>query len=211
LTLFNNSWQYWLPALAAQLAAALQALSEEKNTRSTIVKALAEAQQTLKYSDAEKAKLSQALKTTQAIYIVTQDNLASKSKELDDVVIWEQEDNTLWELAEAKLANLEKKIKAVEGKKKDQGLLLETAQQVLSKREDSSSLMISTAVANAMSLLKSHLPDLDVKLLRKDFAVDEADRESLISGTYDATHEFLSSYDFSSLAEYKDNDSPRNM
>jgi septal ring factor EnvC (AmiA/AmiB activator) len=50
---------------------------------------LVEAQQTLKESDAEKAKLSQALKTTQAAYIVTRDNLASKSKELDDVVIQE--------------------------------------------------------------------------------------------------------------------------
>jgi hypothetical protein len=58
---------------------------------------LAEAQQTLKDSDAEKAKLSQALKTTQATYTVTRDNLASKSKELDDVVIYEQEANTLQE------------------------------------------------------------------------------------------------------------------
>jgi hypothetical protein len=64
---------------------------------------------------------------------------------------------------------------AAEGKKKDQGLLLELAQQALSKREDSSVLMILTTVANAMALLKSHLPDLDVELLRKDFAVDEAE------------------------------------
>jgi hypothetical protein len=80
---------------------------------------LAEAQQTLKDSDAEKAKLSQALKTTQATYTVTRGNLAFKSKELDDVVIWEQEANTLREQAEAKLVDLEKKIEVVEGKKKD--------------------------------------------------------------------------------------------
>jgi hypothetical protein len=133
------------------------------------------------------------------------------SKELDDVVIWDQEANTLWEQVEAKLANLEKKIKAVEGEKKDQGLLLEMARQALSKREDSSVLMISMAVANAMALLKSHLPDLDVELLHKDFVVDEADREALTSGAYDAAHEFTSSYDFSSLVESEDNDSPRNM
>jgi hypothetical protein len=133
------------------------------------------------------------------------------SEELDDVVIWDQEANTLWEQVEAKLANLEKKIKAVEGEKKDQGLLLETARQALSKREDSSVLMISMAVANAMALLKSHLPDLDVELLHKDFVVDEADREALTSGAYDAAHEFTSSYDFSSLVESEDNDSPRNM
>jgi septal ring factor EnvC (AmiA/AmiB activator) len=135
---------------------------------------LAEAQQTLKDSDAEKAKLSQALKTTQATYTVTRDNLASKSKELDDMVIREQEANTLREQADAKLADLEKKIKVVQGEKKDQGLLLEMAWQALSKSDDSSILMILMAVANAMMLLKSHLPNLDVELLRKDFAVDEA-------------------------------------
>jgi hypothetical protein len=71
--------------------------------------------------------------------------------------------------------------------------------------------MISTAVANAMALLKSHLPDLDVELLHKDFVIEEADREALTSGTYDAAHEFASFYDFSSLPESEDNDSPRNM
>jgi hypothetical protein len=72
-------------------------------------------------------------------------------------------------------------------------------------------MMISTAVANAMALLKSHLPDLDMELLRKDFAVDEAEHEALTNGAYDVAHEFASSYDFSSLAESEDNDSPQNM
>jgi hypothetical protein len=72
-------------------------------------------------------------------------------------------------------------------------------------------LRISMAVANARALLKSHLPDLDVELLRKDFVVDEAEREALTSGAYDVAHEFASYYYFSSLAESKDNDSPRNM
>jgi hypothetical protein len=127
------------------------------------------------------------------------------------VVIREQEANTLVEQAKAKLADLEKKIAVIEGEKKDQVLLLETARQALSKHEDSSVLMILTVVANAMALLKSHLPDLNVELLRKDFTVDETDHEALTSGAYDAAHEFASSYDFSSLAESKDNDSPRNM
>jgi hypothetical protein len=56
---------------------------------------LGEAQQTLKDSDAEKANLSQALKTTQAAYTVTRDSLASKSKDLDDVVIRDQEANCM--------------------------------------------------------------------------------------------------------------------
>jgi hypothetical protein len=113
--------------------------------------------------------------------------------------------------AEVKLAGLETKLTVVEGEKKDQGLLLETARQALSKRENSSVLMISTTVANAMALLKSHLHDLGMELLRKDFAVDEVEREALTSSAYDATHEFTSSYDFSSLAKSEDNDSPRNM
>jgi hypothetical protein len=71
--------------------------------------------------------------------------------------------------------------------------------------------MILTAVGNAMALLKSHLPNLVVEHLRKNFAVDEAERESLTSGAYDAAHEFASSYDFSSLTESEDNDSPRNV
>jgi hypothetical protein len=62
-----------------------------------------------------------------------------------------------------------------------------------------------------MALLKSHLPNFDVKLLRMDFAVDEAEREALTNDAYDAAHEFASSYDFSSLTESEDNDSPRNM
>jgi hypothetical protein len=148
------------------------------------------------------------LKTTNATYTATRDNQASKSKELDDAVIREQEANTLQEQAEVKLTDAEKRLIAAEGEKKDQGLLLETSRQALSKHEDSSVLMISTAVANAMALLKSHLLDLDVELLRKDFTVDEAEREVLTNGAYDPAHDFASSYDFSSLVESEDNDSP---
>jgi hypothetical protein len=198
-------------ALAAQLAAAQQALSKEKIARSAAVKTLAEAKQALKDSDADKTKLSQALKTTKTAYTVTRDNLTSKSKELDDAVIWEQEVNTLREQAEVKLADMEKRLTVAEGEKKDQGLLLKMARQILSKREDSSIMMISIVVDNAMTLLKSHLPDLDVELLHKDFTVDEVECEVLTNGANDATHEFASSYNFSSLVEFKDNDSPQNM
>jgi hypothetical protein len=120
------------------------------------------------------------------------------------MVFWEQKANTLREQAEKKLID-------TEGEKKDQGLLLELARGALSKREDSSVLMILTAIANVMALLKCHLPDLDVELLCKDFAVDEAEREALTNGAYDAAHEFASPYDFSSLDESEDNDSPRNV
>jgi hypothetical protein len=151
------------------------------------------------------------LKTTKAAYTSTCNNLASKSKDLDDAVMREQEANKLREQAEARLADEEKRFIVAEGEKKDQGLLLEMARQALSKHEDSSVLMISTVVANAMALLKSHLPNLDVELLHKDFTIDEVDHEALTNGAYDVAHEFASSYDFSSLAESEDNDNPRNM
>jgi hypothetical protein len=81
------------------------------------------------------------------------------------MVIREQEAKTLLERAEEKLADIENKLMAAESKKNDQGLLLETARQALSKHEDSSVLMILMAVANAMALLKSHLPDIDKERL----------------------------------------------
>ena len=78
-----------------------QALSKEKTARSAAIEALAKAKQTLINSAANKAKLSQALKTTNAAYTTTRDNLASKSKDLDDAMIHEQEANKLREQAEA--------------------------------------------------------------------------------------------------------------
>jgi chromosome segregation ATPase len=145
-------------AQAAQLSAAQEALSKEQSTRSATAQALAEekgarltTEQTLKACDEAKAKLSQALKTAKVAYSATRFKLASKSKELDDAVIREEEASTLQEQAEAKVVDVEKRLAAAEGKKKDQGLLLEMARQALSKREDSSVLMISIAVANAMT------------------------------------------------------------
>jgi hypothetical protein len=84
--------------------------------------------------------------------------------------------------------------------KNTQELLLKSAQRALSRHEDSSVQIILTAVANAMALLKSHLSDLDVQILYKDFTVDETECEALTTGAYDTAHEFASSYDFSWLS-----------
>jgi hypothetical protein len=70
-------------------------------------------------------------------------------------------------------------------------------------------MMISSAVAPAAALLKNHLLDLNMELLRKDFTVDDAEREILVSSAFDAAQDFVSSYDFASLAESDDNDSPK--
>jgi hypothetical protein len=67
--------------------------------------------------------------------------------------------------------------------------------------------VISSAVANAMALVKNHLSYLDIKILRKDFTVDDAERKTLVNSAYNAAHDFVSLYDFFSLTESNDNNS----
>jgi hypothetical protein len=83
------------------------------------------------------------------------------------------------------------------------------AQQALSKQELSSSMVISSAVANAVALFKNHLPDLDMEILCKEFTIDDVEWEALANSAYDAAHEFVSLYNFSSFAKSDDNNSPR--
>jgi hypothetical protein len=61
---------------------------------------------------------------------------------------------------------------------------------------------------NPMVLMKNHLPDFDMEILCKDFTVDDVEWETLVNSTYDVAHDFMSLYDFSSLAESDDNNSP---
>jgi hypothetical protein len=74
-------------------------------------------------------------------------------------------------------------------------------------RENSFNMMISSAVVHATALFKNHLPGLNIELLRQDFTVDDAERETLVSSAFDAAQDFVSSYDSASLAESDDNDS----
>jgi hypothetical protein len=69
--------------------------------------------------------------------------------------------------------------------------------------------MISSAVPHAAVLLKNHLPGLNLKILRHDFTVNDAEREILVSNAFDTAQDFVSSYDFASLVESDDNDSPK--
>jgi hypothetical protein len=86
---------------------------------------------------------------------------------------------------------------------------LESTQKTSSKRESSFNTMMSSAIAHAVALFKNHLPNLNVKLLRQDFTVDDAEHVTLVSNAFDAAQDFVSSYDFTSLAESDDNDSPK--
>jgi hypothetical protein len=49
----------------------------------------------------------------------------------------------------------------------------------------------------------------DMELLRQEFTVDDAERETLVSRAFDAAQDFASSYDSASLTESDDNDSPK--
>jgi hypothetical protein len=70
-------------------------------------------------------------------------------------------------------------------------------------------MMISSTVAYVAALFKNHLPDLNMELLRQDFTVDDAERETLVSSAFDVAQDFVSSYDFASLVESDDNDSSK--
>jgi hypothetical protein len=78
---------------------------------------------------------------------------------------------------EIKLKATNEKLQAVEEKMKTQEQLLDSIQQALSKQEFSSSVAISSEVANAMALVKNQMPEFDVEILRKDFTVDAQSRQ----------------------------------
>jgi hypothetical protein len=133
--------------------------------------------------------------------IATCDKLDSKSKALYFQVIRVDE-------AVVRLKNAKSRLKAAKEYLKNQRQLLELAQKTSTKSKGYFNMMISTAVAHAATLFKNHLPDLNMELLRQDFTMDDAEHETLVSSAFDAAQDFVSSYDFASLAEFDDNNSP---
>jgi hypothetical protein len=146
--------------------------------------------------------LTLELENTRTSLAATRDKLDSKSKALDFQVIHVDE-------LVLRLKNAESRLKAAEKDLKNQRQLLESAQKTSSKRETSFNMMISSTVAHVAVLFKNHLPDLNMELLRQDFTMDDAERKTLVSSIFDAAQDFVSSYDFASLAESDNNDSPR--
>jgi hypothetical protein len=132
------------------------------------------------------------LETAQISLAATRDKLNSKSKALDFQVI-RADEAVLW------LKNAESRLKATKEDLKNQRQLLESARKTSSKSEISFNMMISSVVAHAAALFKNHLPDLNVELLHQDFTVNDVERETLVSNTFDATQNLVSSYDFTSL------------
>jgi predicted RNA binding protein with dsRBD fold (UPF0201 family) len=108
-----------------------------------------------------------------------------------------------------RLKTVESQLESVEEDLKKQKQLLDSARKTMSKREDSFNMMISLVVAHAAALFKNHLPDLNMELLRQDFTMDDVEHETLVSSAFDVAQDFVSSYDFTSLVEADDNDSPK--
>jgi hypothetical protein len=158
-------------------------LKTTRKALSTEQSARSEAEQILQQSKGVNAALSLKLDNVETSLAITQNKLDQKSKAL----------------------------KTVEADLKAKGLLLESAQQALAKRKGSANMMISSAVAHTAALFKNHLSDLNVEILRQYFTVDDAEREALVFSAFDAAQDFISSYDFTSLVESDDNDSPKGL
>jgi hypothetical protein len=193
------------------LAVAQEALSKEKTVRSAPDQSLAEekaahhaVEQALQNSNDAKAELTQELESTKASLTTTHDKLTSKLAALDVAVIRQQR-------AKIQMKTAEEKHKAAEENMKIQEQSMDLARQALSKWQLSSSTVISSVVANVVALFKNHVPDLDVEIVLKDFTNDDAEREALANSSYDAAHDFVSLYDFFSLAESDDNNGPRTL
>jgi aspartokinase len=152
--------------LVKDLKTAQKALSAEQSTRSKAEHALAEeryakqvAEQILQQSKYVNVALSLKLDNVETSLTITQDKLDRKSKALDSQTTHADE-------AELRLKSVEDKLKTVEADLKAKGLLLESAQEALAKREGSANMMISSAVTHTMALFKNHLPDLNKEILR---------------------------------------------
>jgi hypothetical protein len=187
--------------LANNLKVAQHALSGEKSARLRTENSLAEeraarqaAKQSFHQSNDANATLVLELETAHTSLAATRDKLNSKSKALDFQVIHADE-------AVLRLKNAESWMEAAEEDLKNQRQLLESARKTSSKHENFFNMMISSVVAHAAALFKNHLPDLNVELLRQDFTVDDGERETLVSNMFDVAQDFISSYDFTSLAE----------
>jgi hypothetical protein len=122
--------------------------------------------------------------------------LSSKSAALDELVVREHETHI--------------RLQTLSNEKKKQEQLLESAQKALSERDYSLSVVISSVVAHAVTLLKINMPDLDTEQLHRDFPFDNDDDEqdTLINSVYGTAQYFVSRYVFFVVNDHDDNGSP---
>jgi hypothetical protein len=99
-------------------------------------------------------------------------------------------------------------LQTLEDEKKAKEQLLESTQMALSKRDFTSLVVNSSVVGHVVALVKSHMPDFDAEILRRDFPINDEERDTLVDSVYDTAQYFVSQYDFSILNESDDNTSP---
>jgi hypothetical protein len=110
--------------------------------------------------------------------------LSSKSTAFEELVVQEHEAQI--------------KLQALVDEKKTQQKLLQSTQKTLSEHDYSSSAVISSVVAHAVALLKSHTPNFDTEHPQRDFPFDnDEEQDALIDNVYDTAQYFMSQYDFS--------------
>jgi uncharacterized phage infection (PIP) family protein YhgE len=64
---------------------------------------------------------------------------------------------------------------------------------MLSKRDFTFSVVSSSAMAHAMALVKSHMPNFDAEILPWDFPINDEERDALVDSVYDTAQYFASS------------------
>jgi hypothetical protein len=110
---------------------------------------------------------------------IIKEELSTESGTLDELVIQELEAQV--------------RLQILGDEKKAQEKLLESAHKTLSKRDLSSSTVISLVVAHAVALLKSQTPDLDAEKLQRDFSFDnDEERDTIVDSIYDTAQYFVS-------------------
>jgi hypothetical protein len=110
---------------------------------------------------------------------IIKEELSIESGTLDELVIQELEAQV--------------RLQILGDEKKAQEKLLESAHKTLSKRDLSSSTVISLVVAHAVALLKSQTPDLDAEKLQRDFSFDnDEERDTIVDSIYDTAQYFVS-------------------
>jgi hypothetical protein len=100
------------------------------------------------------------------------------------------------------------KLQTLADEKKANEQLLESAQMMLSKQDFTSSAVSSSTMAHVMTLVKSHMPNFDAEILRRDFSINDEDWDALVDSVFDIAQYFASQYDFFVLTESDDNASP---
>jgi hypothetical protein len=83
-------------------------------------------------------------------------------------------------------------LQTLEDEKKAKELLLESTQMSLSKRDFTSLMVNSSAVAHAVALVKSDMLDFDAEILRRDFPINDEEWDALVDSVYDTTQYFVS-------------------